>query len=286
MKIGIIGLGLIGGSLGLDLRDHGHTILGVSRKKNTCKLAVERGVVDEASVDLKLLSNVDIIFICTPVGLIIPTLEQLISHLKAKTIVTDVGSVKTSIVERGSRLWDKFIGGHPMAGTTEQGIEAAQKKLFKNAPYVITPTPNNLSRDVEILKTIVNELGSIVYTCTSENHDCAVAWISHLPVMTSASLISACLAEKEYSIFELAKNLASSGFRDTSRVGGGNSELGVMMAEYNQKALLRSLSEYRQQLDQIIALIEHKDWQKLREILEKTKQARTNFLDKNNSSKR
>ncbi|BBA78965.1 arogenate dehydrogenase [cyanobacterium endosymbiont of Rhopalodia gibberula] len=278
MKIGIIGLGLIGGSLGLDLRDHGHTILGVSRKESTCKRAIERGVVDEASIDLHSLSNADIIFICTPIGLIIPTLEQLIYHLKAKTIVTDVGSVKTSIVKQGSRLWDKFIGGHPMAGTTEQGIDAAQKELFKDAPYVITPTQNNLSKDVEILETIANELGSKVYTCTSENHDYAVAWISHLPVMISASLISACLAEKEDLIFQLAQNLASSGFRDTSRVGGGNPELGVMMAEYNQKALLQSLLEYRQHLDQIIALIEHKDWQRLKNFLKETKQGRTNFL--------
>jgi arogenate dehydrogenase (NADP+) len=267
MKIGIIGLGLIGGSLGLDLREHGHTILGVSRKESTCKRAMERGVVDEASINLQSLGNADIIFICTPIRLIIPTLEQLISYLNAKTIVTDVGSVKTSIVKQGSKLWDKFIGGHPMAGTTEQGINAAQKKLFENAPYVITPTQNNLSKDVETLKTIANELGSKVYTCTSENHDCAVAWISHLPVMISASLI-----------FELAKNLASSGFRDTSRVGGGNPELGVMIAEYNQKALLRSLSEYRQQLDQIINLIEHKDWQNLGRILRETKQGRYNFL--------
>jgi arogenate dehydrogenase (NADP+) len=278
MKIGIIGLGLIGGSLGLDLREHGHTILGVSRKESTCKRAIERGVVDEASINLQSLGNADIIFICTPIRLIIPTLEQLISYLNAKTIVTDVGSVKTSIVKQGSKLWDKFIGGHPMAGTTEQGINAAQKKLFENAPYVITPTQNNLSKDVEILKTIANELGSKVYTCTSENHDCAVAWISHLPVMISASLISSCLAEKEDLIFELAKNLASSGFRDTSRVGGGNPELGVMIAEYNQKALLRSLSEYRQQLDQIINLIEHKDWQNLGRILRETKQGRYNFL--------
>ncbi|MGP0129030.1 MAG: prephenate/arogenate dehydrogenase [cyanobacterium endosymbiont of Rhopalodia musculus] len=278
MKIGIIGLGLIGGSLGLDLRDHGHTILGVSRRESTCQRAIERGVVDEASIDLGSLSNADIIFICTPIGLIIPTLEQLISHLKAKTIVTDVGSVKTSIVEQGSRLWDKFIGGHPMAGTAEQGIDAAQKKLFKNAPYVITPTQNNLSKDVEILENIANELGSKVYTCTSENHDCAVAWISHLPVMISASLISACLAEKEDFILKLAQNLASSGFRDTSRVGGGNPELGVMMAEYNQKALLRSLLEYRQELDQIIGFIEHKNWHRLSSVLKTTQQERTNFL--------
>lgn len=278
MEIGIIGLGLIGGSLGLDLRARGHTVLGVSHRESTCQRARERGVVDEASINLRLLSNADIIFICTPIGLIIPTLEQLISHLNAKTIVTDVGSVKTSIVEQGSRLWDKFIGGHPMAGTAEQGVNAAQKNLFKNAPYVITPTQNNLSEDVEVLETIVDELGSKVYKCTSENHDCAVAWVSHLPVMISASLISACLIEKEDLVLELAKSLASSGFRDTSRVGGGNPELGVMMAEYNQKALLQSLLGYRQQLDRIISLIEQKNWTGLEDILEETKQGRTLFL--------
>ena len=278
MEIGIIGIGLIGGSLGLDLRARGHTVLGVSHRESTCQRAIERGIVDEASMNLRLLSNADIIFVCTPIGLIIPTLEELISHLKAKTIVTDVGSVKKSIVEQGSKLWDKFIGGHPMAGTAEQGVDAAQKNLFKNAPYVITPTQNNLSEDVEVLETIVDELGSKVYKCTSENHDYAVAWVSHLPVMISASLIGACLIEKEDLVLELAKILASSGFRDTSRVGGGNPELGVMMAEYNQKALLRSLSGYRQQLDRIISLIEQKNWQRLEDILEETKQGRTFFL--------
>ena len=225
MKIGIIGLGLIGGSLGLELRDHGHTILGVSRKESTCQQAIERGIVDESNISLQLLSNADIVFICTPIGLIIPILEQLIYHLKPETIVTDVGSVKMPIVEQGSRLWDKFIGGHPMAGSEEQGIDAAQKNLFKDSPYVITPTQNNLSKDVETLKTIVNELGAKIYTCTSENHDYATAWISHLPVMISASLINACLAEEENLTFKLAQALASSGFRDTSRVGGGNPEL-------------------------------------------------------------
>ncbi len=278
MKIGIIGLGLIGGSLGLDLRDRGYTVLGVSRRESTCQRAIERGVVDEASIDLSLLRSADIIFICTPIGLIIPTLEQLIPHLKAETIVTDVGSVKTSIVEQGSILWGKFIGGHPMAGTAEQGIDAAQKKLFNNAPYVITPTQNTLSKDIEILENIAKELGSKVYNCTPENHDRAVAWISHLPVMISASLISACLGEKDELVLELAENLASSGFRDTSRVGGGNPELGVMMAEYNQKSLLRSLSGYRQQLDQIIDLVKQKNWQRLEEILEENKKKRSNFL--------
>lgn len=278
MKIGIIGLGLIGGSLGLDLRDRGYTVLGVSRKENTCKRAVEKGVVDQASVNLKLLESAEIIFICTPIGLITPTLEQLLPHLNPETIITDVGSVKTPIVDKCSKIWNKFIGGHPMAGTAEQGIEAAQKDLFKKAPYVITPTENSSSEGVKLLENIALSLGSIVYQCTPENHDQAVAWISHLPVMISANLINSCLGEKDPIILKLAQQLASSGFRDTSRVGGGNPELGLMMAQYNQQALLKSLREYRDNLDKIIGDIESENWENLDKLLELTNDKRESFL--------
>ncbi|ACK64684.1 Prephenate dehydrogenase [Rippkaea orientalis PCC 8801] len=278
MKIGIIGLGLIGGSLGLDLRDRGFTVLGVSRQEKTCQRAMERGIVDEATLNLSLLSNAEIVIICTPIGLIVPTLEQLIPHLKPETIVTDVGSVKTPIVEQCSKLWTNFVGGHPMAGTAEQGVEAAQRDLFRNAPYVITPTENTSKNGLKKLEEIAILLGSKVYQCTPENHDRAVALISHLPVMVSASLINTCLGENEPLVLKLAQNLASSGFRDTSRVGGGNPELGVMMAKYNQKALLRSLLKYRQQLDQIINKIEQENWSELEQILEQTKEGRSTFL--------
>ncbi|HAC66270.1 MAG TPA: arogenate dehydrogenase [Cyanothece sp. UBA12306] len=278
MEVGIIGLGLIGGSLGLDLGDRGFTVLGVSRRESTCQRAIEKGIVDRANINLSLLSNADIVIICTPIGLIVPTLKELIPHLSKKTIVTDVGSVKTPIVEKCSKLWDKFIGGHPMAGTAEQGVEAAQRDLFKDAPYVITPRANTPKDSVKLLEEIAIRLGAKVYQCTPEDHDRAVALISHLPVMVSANLIKTCLGEEDPLILKLAQNLASSGFRDTSRVGGGNPELGVMMSQYNQKALLRSLLEYRQQLDQIIEQIEQENWQDLKQILEITKSGRVPFL--------
>jgi arogenate dehydrogenase (NADP+) len=278
MNIGIIGLGLIGGSLGLDFRAQGYKVLGVSRQPSTCDIAVQKGVVDESSINLELLATADLIFICTPIHLIVPTLEKLTPYLKTEAIVTDVGSVKGAIVDNCSQLWPNFVGSHPMAGKTEQGINAAQSGLFVNTPYLITPLESTPNCAVEILTEIVRKLGCKIYYSSPEEHDRAVAWISHLPVMISTSLIQACGKEQDPNIRQLAENLASSGFRDTSRVGAGNPELGLMMAKYNRQALLISLKNYRQNLDQIIDYIAGETWQELEEILISSHQYRANFL--------
>jgi arogenate dehydrogenase (NADP+) len=294
MNIGIVGLGLIGGSMGLDLcsiqpkliqlqadnypsNGQAYRVLGVSRRSSTCEKAIAMGVVDEASVDLSLMARADVVFICTPIAAIASTLEQLIPYLKPTTIVTDVGSVKQPIVETLSKLWPHFVGGHPMAGTAESGIEAAQKNLFLGNPYVITPTETTSNYDLEIVTQIAHLLQAKVYQCSPEDHDQAVAWISHLPVTVSASLIAALTAEEDVNVQQLAQQLASSGFRDTSRVGGGNPELGVMMARYNRTALLRSLQAYRSRLDQFIDIIEQEDWTVLEQQLIQTQQDRRKF---------
>ena len=278
MKIGIIGLGLIGGSLGLDLRSQGHYVIGISRQEDTCKIALERGIADEAGIEFKLLKDTEVVVVCTPIKAISFTIEQAIPYLNPDTIITDVGSVKYSVVTECSKLWSNFIGGHPMAGTAESGIDAALPNLFTGAAYVFTPTAQNKPEDVEKLKAIALELNAVPYVCDAEIHDRAVSWISHLPVMISASLIKACLQE-EPDTLELAQILASSGFRDTSRVGGGNPELGVMMAKYNRTELLRSLYNYRDNLDEIISSIENKKWQDLSEILKINQEVRPNFLN-------
>ena len=278
MKVGIIGLGLIGGSLGLDLRSQGFEVLGVSRREKTCNLALERGVVDKSSASFSLLKEADVVFICTPIEAIAPTIERLIPHITPQTIITDVGSVKASVVESCSLLWDNFVGGHPMAGTAEQGIEAAQKDLFAGAAYVFTPTESTPTESLNKVKQLARSLEARIYICSPSAHDRAVALISHLPVMVSASLIDACESEIEPEVLQLARSFASSGFRDTSRVGGGNPELGVMMAKYNRQELLRSLSQYRQSLDKLTDIIDREDWETLEAILSSTRTARPRFL--------
>ena len=278
MKIGIVGLGLIGGSLGLDLRSQGHQIIGISRQDATCKTALNQGIADRASTKFALLRDVEIVIVCTPIAAISTTIKQIIPHLHPDTIITDVGSVKYPIVETCSQLWSNFIGGHPMAGTAQSGIDAAQANLFEGAAYVFTPTEKTKPENIAKLKVIALDLNAIPYICDAQIHDRAVSWISHLPVMVSASLIKACLQETPETL-ELAQKLASSGFRDTSRVGGGNPELGVMMAKYNRAELLRSLSQYRDNLDQIIDLIEQENWHNLEQILQTNGMSRPKFLN-------
>jgi arogenate dehydrogenase (NADP+) len=297
LTVGIIGLGLIGGSLGFDLQSIKsqktinisnitdsinssisiQKVIGVSHRQSTCDRAIERGVVDVASIDYSLMKTADIIFICTPIALITATIEQLIPYIKPSTIITDVGSVKRPIVEVASNLWSNFVGGHPMAGTEQTGIEAAQYHLFVDRPYVITPTPQTSEYSIQIVSKIAQLLQSKVYICQPQEHDQAVAWISHAPVMISASSLACLNQENNTKILQLAEQLASSGFRDTSRVGGGNPELGVMMAEYNKTAILRSLTAYKNSLDEIIDLIQQDNWTALEEKLIQTQQTRKKF---------
>ncbi len=278
MKIGIVGLGLIGGSLGLDLRHLGHTVWGVARRPATCEAAIACGAVDQASTELASLADMAIIFICTPINVIETTAIALVPHLAPSTILTDVGSVKGAIAAAVTQHWPNFIGGHPMAGKTEVGIAGAERRLFAERAYVITPTSQTPPQAVAVLTDLATALQANVFTCSPELHDRAVAWISHLPVMVSGSLIQACLQEPDAETRALAQQFASSGFRDTSRVGGGHPELGLMMARYNRSEVLRSLTTYRDRLDHLTQLIETEQWDAVAALLQANHQARPLFL--------
>ncbi len=279
MKIGIVGLGLIGASLGWDFRQIGHQVTGVSRKQETCDIAEREGICDRASCDLASLHDTETIFICTPIAAIVPTIEQLMPYLHPDTIITDAGSVKGAIVDRATDLWPNFVGGHPMAGNSESGIAAFEKGLFAHRPYVLTPIAKTSATALAKVSELVRSLDCVIHQATPAQHDLAVAWISHLPMVVSASLISACLHETDPTILDFAKKFASSGFRDTSRVGAGNPAMGMMMAEYNRDALLRSLTGYRQQLDALINSIETQQWMEIQDLLAQNQSVRSDFLN-------
>ncbi len=292
MKIGIVGLGLIGGSLGLDLlaanqdSKQDNYVWGISRNPETCKQAEAIAAVNIANPNIenlpdRVLTETEIVVICTPIASILPTLKAIAPKLPNHVIFTDVGSVKAAIVEPASKICadfgQRFIGSHPMAGTAFQGILAAERNLFQNRPCVVTP-----SEDLEALekvRSLWQAVGMKVLECSPEEHDRSVAMISHAPVMISASLIAACQQEDDVKVLNLAQTLASSGFRDTSRVGGGNPELGRLMAEYNQSAVLRSLHTYQQSLQQVINLIESQEWDKLEAFLATTQRDRLFYVE-------
>ena len=279
MNIGIVGIGSIGASLGWDFRQLGHRVIGVSRQVATCEIAEREGICDRATCDLASLKDTEIIFICTPIGAILPTIAQLVPLLPLDTIITDAGSVKGAIVDRATVLWANFVGGHPMAGNSRSGIAAFEKGLFARRPYVLTPIAATQAEALERVAELVRSLECILYQATPAEHDLAVAWISHLPVMVSASLLGACLDEPDSQILNLAKKFASTGFKDTSRVGAGNPEMGMMMAQYNREALLRSLVSYRDRLDYLIDSIATEKWTDVRDLLSQNQSVRPEFLN-------
>lgn len=281
MQIGIVGLGLIGGSLALDFSSQGRSVWGLSRSRATCEMALSMGAVDTAVTALEeipQLVQTEIVFVCTPIAQVLPTVQLLASHLPAHTIITDVASVKGAIVQSAQAIYARFVGSHPMAGKAEQGIKAAQLGLFANCPCVVCP-----SEDVEALalvRSLWTGLGMQVYDCDPHTHDQAVAWISHLPVMLGASLIHACQQECDPKVQYFAQKLASSGFRDTTRVGGGNPELGRLMAQFNCEAVLTALSQYQAQLDHLAQLINQENWSAVQNYMENAQTWRSLFLEK------
>ena len=277
MKIGVVGLGLIGGCLCLDFRALGHKIYGIARRAETCTQAVNRGIVNYASTDIATLAPCDMVIICTPIATIVPMVAALAKVLSPKTVVTDVGSVKAAIVTEATLHWPAFVGGHPMSGKSEAGLDAAEAGIFRQRPYVITPVEQTDPGAVKTLEALAEQLGARLYYCTPAEHDRAVAWISHLPVMVSANLILAAMDEPDAEVLELSQQLASSGFRDTSRVGGGNSELGLMMAQYNRDEVLRSLKRYQAAISNTIEQLEAENWEAIARLLQTTKKGRLTF---------
>jgi arogenate dehydrogenase (NADP+) len=279
MKIGVVGLGLIGSSWAGDLRTLGHEVIGVSRQMATCQGAIAKGFVNEAGVDLAILGEAEMVFVCTPIDQILATVQSLAAVLQPETIVCDAGSVKESIVGPATEIWPNFVGGHPMAGKAESGLDAAELGMFQGKPFVVTPIDRTNPQAVTQLEDLLRSLACRLYRASPADHDRAVAWISHLPVMVSASTISGCLENCSPELLKLAQGLASTGFKDTSRVGGGNPVLGRMMAEYNRSALLAALYAYQQDLATTIAAIEGQEWELLQAKLERNQAARLSFLD-------
>ncbi len=277
-RIGIIGLGLIGGSIGLDLQAKGHEVCGLVHREITASRAQERGLAQIVSTDPTIIKDCSIVIVALPLQQLIEPTQELIDALPANAVITDVGSVKKPILNKWKNLHPKFIASHPMSGTIQTGVEAGQRELFKNKPWVATPDQTTDQEALKVVKNLAITLGSNWITTDADTHDQAVALISHLPVFISASLLQAVSQEQNNQVLDLAKAIASSGFKDTTRVGGGNPSLGVAMAMHNSKKILESLSAYRSSIDKFEEMISNKQWNKLQEELKKTQQQRPEYL--------
>ncbi len=291
--VGLVGLGLIGGSLGLDLLAAGAQVRALVHRPATAERARERGLASAVSTDPAVLEGCGLVLLALPLDRLLDPEPALLAALPAAAVVTDVGSVKGPVLRRWRQLLQaagegpapsRFVASHPMAGTARAGVEAGERGLFRGRPWVATPAPDTDPAALEAVRELAEALGARWLCCDAEAHDRAVALISHLPVLVGAALLQAADAgggeaggAPEVGA-GLVRALASSGFADTTRVGGGNPELGRLMAQANRAALLEALGHYRRSLADLEALVRAEDWGALERSLARSQQLRPDFL--------
>ena len=277
-QAGVVGLGLIGGSLGLDLQSRGWRVQGLVHRQATAERALARGLVSAVSTDPACLRGCDLVILALPIPLLLNPAPELLEALPRDAVITDVGSVKRPVLEAWKGRHPRFVASHPMAGTAAAGVEAGLADLFQGRPWIATPDTETDPDALAVVEAVARDLGSHWLISGAAQHDQAVALISHLPVLVSAALLRAVGEERDPEIRQLAMALASSGFADTSRVGGGNPELGVAMASSNREAVLRGLAAYRWGLEQLEEAVLQNNWPQLRQELARTHALRPEFL--------
>lgn len=281
--VGIVGLGLIGGSLGLDLRAQGLEVRALVHREATAERARERGLADVVATDPTVLQGCGLIVLALPLDRLLEPDPALRAALPAEAVLTDVGSVKQPVLDRWGHWHPRFVASHPMAGTAQAGVEAGLEGLFTGRPWVATPAsaplPGTDPAALDLVQQLAEAVGARWLTCDAAAHDQAVALISHMPVLVSAALLQAAdRGGAEAGAQELVRQLASSGFADTSRIGGGNPELGTLMARSNRAAVLKGLAQYRHQLEALESLVEGEHWPALQAELSRCQALRPEFL--------
>jgi prephenate dehydrogenase len=250
-RVAIIGVGLIGGSLGLTLRklSLAEVVVGAGRNPENIHLAVKRGALHQGyKTAAEAVANAELVYLSTPVKAIIPTLKEILPYLSPDTIITDAGSTKAEVVRQAESILPPgifFIGGHPMAGSEQSGIKAASDCLFNNAFYILTPTEKSSLTALAKLKSLAKSLGARIVEMSPEKHDCIVAAISHLPHLIAACLVNTLLAFPDKENF---LPLAAGGFKDTTRIAAGNPEMWRDIFLSNQEMVLTKSNFFRHQL--------------------------------------
>lgn len=251
--IAVIGLGLIGGSILKGLKDKGFELLGIARRKETIDQALAENIINKGSTGIELACKADLIFVCTPINKTIETINLLSSKVKPETIITDVASLKGEILDFINTIQSpvRFIGGHPMAGTENKGLDTSSENLFEEAKWVLTPSKWSNQEDLIKLSSVIEKLGAKIVITDPIQHDKAVALISHMPLFLSQSLFGMVKAYPDKDISELALTLASSGFRDMTRLATTNPELSKDMLMQNKENVFMAVKELKKYLDKL-----------------------------------
>jgi len=277
-KITIIGVGLIGGSLGLALKEKkpNFKIVGVD-KPEIIKKAIARGAIDEGTVNLEEgTKEADIVIIATPVKTILNILIQVNPFLKKGCLVTDTGSTKQQIVQKANEVLSKdvfFIGGHPMAGSEKCGIEEANPHLFQDRTYILTPTKKSNLIAIDKIFSLIKMIGANRLILDPLEHDRIVGAVSHLPQIIAVSLINTigelALLGNNNNYFKAV----GEGFKDVTRIASSPYKIWEDICETNQENILKMIQEFRNYLGVIEDKLKN-DPNSLKEEFQKASQIR------------
>lgn len=276
-RIAIVGVGLLGGSIGLALRSAGFTgtRVGIGRRASSLRRARQFDAVDETSTRPAVgVTGAELVILCTPIGQFEPLLRTIAPALPPGCIVTDVGSTKTQVVATAERILPKtvhFIGSHPMAGSEKTGVEFSRADLYERALCLVTPTPRSAVSAVRFVRAFWTALGARTVTIDPQRHDELLARASHLPHAVATALVHIAAADD-------AIELAGPGFGDTTRIASGDPGMWTDIFRSNRKSTLRAIDELRRELAELRRMVSRNDAQALYNWLAEGKQARDRWV--------
>ncbi len=283
MRVAIIGLGLIGGSIGLALKQANWReveIVGYVRRPEVSSVALSSGIVDKVESSLKeTVRDADLVIIATPALTVKDIFSKIATDLPPDSIVTDTASTKLQVMLWAEELLPpevSFVGGHPMAGKETFGIKAAEADLFHNCVYCLTPTPRIKPTAVQTVIDMVKKLGATPLTIDAQEHDNLVAGISHLPLLLSAALVSATTQNPSWGQMS---QLAASGYRDFTRLASGNPEVNAHICLSNKAAIISWIDEFSKELQKLRKFVADGD-NEIERALALASEARQRWLEK------
>jgi prephenate dehydrogenase len=262
----VVGTGLIGGSIGLALRERGWHVTGTDADDARAARALELGAVDAVGVD----ADAAITFVATPVSSVAGIVRDALDR---GGVVTDAGSVKASIVAAVDH--PSFVGGHPMAGSEQEGVDGSRADLFQGAVWVLTPTASTDHAAHTLVRSVVTSLGAQVVELSPTRHDALVAVVSHVPHLTAATLMS--LAAEGAEEHRAMLRLAAGGFRDMTRIASGSPTIWPDICEENRDAIVAALDELTAALQKMRDVVAAGDRASLLDVLEKARAGRVNL---------
>jgi prephenate dehydrogenase len=279
--LAVVGLGLMGGSLALALRERAAIITGIDMRPETRDFALKQGIVDHVTDDLRAgVADAETIILAAPVRVIIELLHNRIgSYLRSNTLVIDIGSTKHDICEAMGHLpiGVGAIGGHPMTGKETSGIESADGSIYHNRPFVLCSTRRTTPAARVRALALVEAVGAEAIEMEAPRHDRIVAGISHLPYMLSASLVATIAREAQQD--EAFWQLAAGGFRDTSRLAASDIKMMGDILSTNTRAVATLLAMFRVRMAEMETMLISGEHEKLIEMLLPVREARLNWAE-------